>query len=210
MPKAYVFDQDGTLYPRDSRLYRVTSQTTKEWLIKRLDIDRFDAEQLLYKKLPLQYPNSLNGFASLGLTVEDYHTSVFNITNVSRFLVKDQKLIETLSTLNGVKCLMTFSSEKFSKQVLDILGVSHIFEMSLFAKDLDGSHDKIVAYEKIRTRYGLEPSDICIVGDNLHVDLLDAQSNGYMCVLVSPENFEEKCDILVINSIYELTSLSLN
>lgn len=95
MPKLYIFDQDGTLYPKDGPLYRATSATTKEWVRRRLNIGGFGLEEL-YRKLEIEQPNSLDGFASLGLTVEDYHASVFDIINVANFLDKDQRLRDLL------------------------------------------------------------------------------------------------------------------
>lgn len=87
-----------------------------------------------------------------------------------------------------------------------MLGIADMFEKTFFVDDLGSSHKKIVAYEKIRTKHGLEPREICVVGDNFYVDLLSARARGYNCVLISSQ---KKAGVFSIKSIYDLMSIEI-
>jgi len=45
--------------------------------MNRLSLSKKEIEKL-YKKLPKKYPNALEGFQSLSLSIKDYHKSVFD------------------------------------------------------------------------------------------------------------------------------------
>jgi len=203
MAKAYIFDQDGTLYSRSSELYKTISRLTRQWIMRSLSLTDLEVEAL-YARLQVTHPNPLDGFTSLGLSVNDYHKCVFDLINPSLFLQKDQRLIETLLRLKGYKYLVTFSSPQFSNQVLRKLGVIDIFRNVFFVDDLDGTHDKLTGYEKIRNKLALLPQDICIVGDSFFIDIASAQNIGYSCVAISSCDIE---GVITIPTIYELQNL---
>lgn len=205
MIKAYIFDQDGTLYPRDSKLYRQITDMTKIWLKNSLFLN--DEElAILYNNLKKTHPHPFRGFESIGFSYYDYHKEVFNRINVKDFISRDEELGVMLELIRQPKFIVTLSSPKFSSQVLKQLSVRRLFEDVFFASDLEAPYEKIILYEKIRKSLNLLPHEICIIGDNYDIDLSLAIRENYKCILVSKEARE---GVINISSIYELGKVNL-
>ncbi|PDZ70801.1 HAD family hydrolase [Bacillus pseudomycoides] len=205
MIKAYIFDQDGTLYPKDSKLYHQITNMTKIWLKNSLFLN--DEElSILYDNLKKTYPHPFKGFESLGFSCCDYHKEVFNRINVKDFISRDKELSVMLELISQPKFIVTLSSPKFSCEVLNQLSVRHLFEDILFVSDSKDPYDKIILYEKIRKNLNLLPHEICIIGDNYDIDLSIAIRENYKCILVSKE---EREDVINISNIYELSQVNL-
>ena len=71
MIQAYIFDQDGTLYPKKSKLTNALRERTKQWISESLDITRGEVDSI-YARLPKEFPHPYHGFLSLGLSPEEY------------------------------------------------------------------------------------------------------------------------------------------
>src|SRR3989338_9176634 len=102
MIEAYIFDQDGTLYPRDSSLAKITTQKTKQWLMNSLDISE-PAVDSLYTNIRTRFPNPFDGFSMLGLAVKDYHQNVFETIDPAQFLQFDSELFALFATIKVPK-----------------------------------------------------------------------------------------------------------
>ncbi len=181
--KCFIFDQDGTFYPEDSKLTDELRRKTKRWLMKRLSLKINEVEEL-YKKLPKKYPNALEGFISLGLTIRDYHKNVFDTVDPSKYLSKDEKLISTLKKLGGEKFVVTFSSKRYSESLQKTLGIYNIIKKTYSSIDFLPETSKIFIYNYIKKIKKLKKEEICIVGNNLEVDVLPALNEGYKTILI--------------------------
>jgi len=153
--------------------------------------------------LPKRYPNPLEGFLSLGLNIKEYFYEVFDKTNPSNFLKKDNKLIEMLSDIKQKKFVVTIASKKYSIKLQRALGIDKLIDYTFsseeyYKKDLS----KIYIYEIIRKKLKLRPSDICVIGDNIEVDLLPAIKKGYKGILVGNDSKDKR--IISCKSIYEI------
>jgi len=89
MIHAYIFDQDGTLYPNKGTLTDALRERTKQWISERLHINRKDVEEL-YARLSEQFPHPYHGFLSLGLSPEEYHKEVFDKVDPDFYLDEDE------------------------------------------------------------------------------------------------------------------------
>jgi len=181
--KCFIFDQDGTFYPENSKLTGVLREKTKKWLMNKLLLSRKEVENL-YKKLQKEYPNALDGFGSLGLTIDDYHKNVFDIVDPSKYLSQDMKLISILKQLKGKKFVVTFASKKYSKSLQKTLGINNLIKQTYFLIDFLPKTSKLFVYEYIRKNNKLKKNEICIIGNNLEVDILPATKKGYRCILI--------------------------
>ena len=70
MIKAIIFDQDGTFYPKDHKLTLELRRKTKKWISEKLNKSDSEVDEL-YSKLPIKYPNPLEGYSSIGLDIKE-------------------------------------------------------------------------------------------------------------------------------------------
>ncbi len=201
--KCFIFDQDGTFYPEKSILTNILRKKTKNWIMERLSLNKEEVEKL-YRKLPKKYPNVLEGFQSLGLSIRDYHQNVFNITKPDKFFSRDKKLISTIKELKGEKFVVTFSSKKYSKALQKTLGIYKLIKRTYCSIDFLPETSKLFVYEHIRKKNGLKREQILIVGNNLEVDIIPALNKGYKAFLIGKpiKNIKVKSIKNIYNLLY--------
>ncbi len=203
--RAYIFDQDGTLYPKKSTLTDALRERTKQWISERLNLSRQKVEEL-YAQLPERFPHPYHGFLSLGLSPEEYHQEVFDKINPAFYLDKDKKLTALFEKISKPKFVVTFASVNYSHRLQDRIGIHGLVERIVFAIDYPPTYSKSEAYNSIRDELGLNASEICVVGDNLYTDVLPAKENGFRTVLVGrTRDFRDGFDC--VDTIYDLECL---
>ena len=187
MTKAYIFDQDGTLYPKKSNLTDVLRERTKEWLSESLSMAREEVNTL-YAKLPKDFPHPYHGFLSLGLSPEEYHKEVFDKVDPTLFLDEDNRLVNLFARISVPKFVVTLASLGYSERLQRRLGVYDLVERTISAIEHPPTYSKLEAYELTRKHLGIAAEDICVVGDNLSTDILPAVENGFKAfLLIVPE-----------------------
>jgi len=202
--KCFIFDQDGTFYPEESVLTNALRKKTKNWIMKRLSLNKKEVEKL-YGKLPKKYPNALEGFQSLDLPIKDYHKEVFDTINPQKYLSRDKKLISTIKELKGEKFVVTFSSKKYSKALQKTLGIHKLIKKTYYSVDFLPETSKLFVYEHIRKQNRLKKGQILVVGNNLEVDIIPALNEGYKVVLIG--SLIKKPNIKAIPNIYHLLEI---
>ena len=187
MIKAFIFDLDGTLYPRTSPLFLSMSSLMKQWFQKQLQISDDKVDEW-YEWQKTEYPTPLKAIQAFGLSIVSFHRDVFGDLNPELHLEKDARLQEILSRLVGDKFVVTLSQYEHAIKVLEALGVRSCFTDILVHGRNWHTNSKLDAYEEIRKLKGLAPAEICVVGDNPRIDLLEASEKGYKCVAISGYN----------------------
>jgi len=205
MTKAYIFDQDGTLYPKNSKLAYALRERTKEWISERLGLVRKDVD-IIYSRLPDEFPHPYHGFLSLGLSPEEYHREVFDKVDPALFLGKDNELVTLFSKISVPKFVVTFASSGYSKRLQQIVGVYDLIEKTISAIEHPLTYSKAEAYNLIKKNLRITAGKICVVGDNLLTDILPAAENGFKTILVdSSKKYSNQFQS--ISSIYSLEEL---
>jgi len=201
MIEAYIFDQDGTLYPKENKLFHILRVKTKQWLMKSLKINRDEVEEL-YKFLPKNYPHPFEGFASLGLTVEEYHKEVFDNISPEEYTKKDEKLVELFKSIKVPKYVVTLASKNYSFKLQKALGIEKLIDNSVFVIDFFPKCSKIFPYKYINKKLNIDPKKICVVGDNLEVDIIPALEGSFQTILIGKnvKAYEGTC----VSSIYNI------
>lgn len=183
MIQAFAFDLDGTLYSKDSNLYRAMSLSIANWFKSQLNISG-DFENF-YRKMKCDYPSLLEAIQAFDLSIASFHREVFDHMQQHHYQLEESGISHTFSGLAGRKFLVTLSSPGHAAKVLQALNVVQHFS-GFFHPGINwNTNNKIDAYEAIRGYYRWSPEEICVVGDNYEVDLEAAQKVGYRCVLVS-------------------------
>ena len=184
MKQIFIFDLDGTLYPRSNGLYFAMSSLIRDWFKNQLNISDTNADRF-FDDLRRTHPSALEAIQEYGLSLPSFHSYVFGKLNPDAYLVENKRLQLMLGGLAGDKFIVTLSSREYSERVLRVLGISHCFSEIYNPGTNWHTSLKIDIYEEIRKNCGLFPGEICIVGDNYEVDLETAYNKGYRCVLLS-------------------------
>lgn len=205
MIKLIIFDQDGTLYKRDNQLMLTTRKLTKEWLMKSLNIDYVEVENL-YRELPQNFPNPYYGFKSLGLRVEDYMAEVFDRVNPADFIEFNNKLYDFFKNSKLKKALVTFASPKYTVKLQNKLNIYDYYSKIIYGKELK-TYSKHEAYQKLIDLFEVDLNEVCVVGDDYENDIRPAHEIGCKSIWVTEECNRE--NEFHVESIEDFLKLSL-
>lgn len=181
--KLLIFDQDGTLYPRNSSLMKYTRIKTKDWIAKELNISCEEVEKM-YAKLPIEYPNPYLGFMSLGCKVSDYMSEVFDKIEPQDFIEFNRELYMFFKNDNIKKALVTMSSKTYTKKLQECLKLYNFYDSILYVNEFE-TYNKKEGYEKLAKVFNVSYPEICVVGDSIENDLKPAKDIGCKTVLIS-------------------------
>lgn len=180
--KMIIFDQDGTLYPKNHNLYQYTRNKTKSWLSKKLSISLEKVEEI-YKTLAIKYPNPYLGFMSLGCSVDEYMREIFDKIEPSEFLTFNPALYEYFKQSKTKKALVTMASKKYTMKLQNILKLTKFYDEILYVSDFE-TYNKKQCYEKIANDFNLKFSEICVIGDSIENDIKPAEELGCKVILI--------------------------
>ena len=181
--KMLVFDQDGTLYSSENDLILETRKRTKHWLSNKLKKDLKEIDEL-YEKLPKKYANPYLGFCSLGCSIDEYMSEVFDKIEPGEFLDFNQMLYSFFKQNKQLKALVTFSSPNYTIKLQETLKLKDFYDRILYVKDFE-TYSKGQCYEQLAKEFNIKCEEMCIIGDNYYNDILPAQQLGCETVLIS-------------------------
>lgn len=194
-----IFDQDGTLYPKKHELYQYTRKLTKRWLQNKLKVTSDEMEKI-YKSLSVNYPNPYFGFISLGCTVNEYMSEVFDKIEPEKFLTYNPILYNFFKTCNIKKSLVTFSSPRYTKKLQNVLKITNFYSEILYVKDFK-TYNKKECYKKIAKDYNLKYQEICVIGDSKENDINPAKELGCQTIWISSEGNANNIDEFIIKEM---------
>ncbi|MBU0591940.1 HAD hydrolase-like protein [Candidatus Micrarchaeota archaeon] len=183
--KCRIFDLDGTLYPRKSPLFAEIRKRTNEWLGKELGVTEEEAIRRLYVLKP-QYPDYLDRFLKVGLSVKGYHEGVFAEISPANFLGPDMELRAILESLDGPNFVVSYAPLKYAELVLKVLGIRELIRQ-VHSID-EENHFKGRKYAEITAIESILPSEGIVFGDNFTVDLKPALELGMSAVIIGEED----------------------
>lgn len=207
MIKAFIFDQDGTFYPKKHRLTEILRARTKNWLCNELNLSMADVNSL-YLSLQKKHPNPYNGFSSLGLDPKDYVKEVFDKVEPQQYLKNDKKLIKLLGNLWTYKFVVTLASTGYSQKLHEALGIDGLIDNVFSLIDFLPYTSKSCAYDSLLKGFGLKSNEVCVVGDNFPVDIQPALEKGYHAVFIGERPIEYQG--ICLENIHDLTKIIPN
>lgn len=204
--KMFIFDQDGTLYPNSHELFQYTRVKTKEWLSNKLKLGIEEIEKI-YKILPKKYPNPYLGFLSLGCSVEEYMSEVFDKIDPSKFLTFNPILYEYFLNNKFLKVLVTLASKQYTEKLQETLKLREQYDEILYLADFK-TYNKKQCYEKLSNEFNIAYSEMCVIGDSYENDIIPAQQLGCKTVLISSSK-KNIDDIIVVKDINDFINLKI-
>lgn len=195
--KMIIFDQDGTLYPRSHDLFKYTRKKTKNWISQKLNIGTEEVDKI-YKTLAQKYPNPYLGFESLGCSVNEYMSEVFDKIEPKELLDFNPILYEYFEKSKLRKALVTLASPQYTIKLQKVLKLINFYDEILYVKDFK-TYNKKECYQKIAKDFNLKYNEICVIGDSFENDINPAKELGCKTIWISENSEVSSIEDYILN-----------
>jgi putative hydrolase of the HAD superfamily len=126
--RCLLIDLDDTLYPYTNGIWEMIRKRINSFMIEEMDFPAGEVPALRHR-LWQQYGTTLRGLqAEYTVDMNAYLTYVHDIP-LNKFLGPDQALAQMLRILPQRKIIFTNAPEAHARRVMDLLGVTDLFEM---------------------------------------------------------------------------------
>jgi len=198
--EAILFDLDKTLYPADVGLQEQGDERITSFLCDRLGLDRPQADALRLR-LWRRYGTTARGLqVEYGVPQQELYAYAIDALQPADFLAPDPALADMLTRLPQRLYVLTNSTLRYARKVLDVLGITACFE-DIFDIQWLGWIGKphATAYTKPLAALGLRPYQVLFIDDAPH-NIASARRLGIITVLVAHKGEAD----FVIHSVMEL------
>lgn len=189
--RGLLFDIDGTLYDhaaylashKQSLTERLAMELGRNYDDVRHEVrdvqDRLAAERG-------RRPSLANTFLEFGVSMEQNVAWRSRLLKPERYLGRDPRLAEVLSTLKARFALaaLTNNPEDIARRTLDILGVGSIFPTIVALDHTLVSKPELEPFRAGLSALGLAAGEVMMIGDRYDVDIAPALELGMSGVLV--------------------------
>ena len=202
--KALVFDLDGTLYVSGG-LGREINNVACRYIAELKGIDVTAAELLIREaREALTAAAGTDATLSkacveLGGDLPELHRRFAVEIAPEQHIVRDDRVIELLRMLAGgfELYLYTNNNRLLSRRIMEIIGVTGIFQRVFTIEDRWVPKPDRQALEQILHEIGKTPAECLFVGDRFDVDLrLPAELGCSVCLVQSVEELFPLCKLL--------------
>ena len=190
----WLFDLDNTLHNASLAIFPRISENMNGYLAEKCGSGgrHLTAEQADHLRIAFwkRFGATLLGISrTYNRTAKDFLETAHQFDNLESMIHAEKGLSMLLKNLPGRKILLTNSAFSYSKNVLEILGLSSVFDghisiesMHVYGK-LEPKPSKKF-FRKFLMKEKARPSDCVLVEDNIHI-LKTAKSMGIKTVLVT-------------------------
>ena len=178
----WIFDLDNCLYPANSRLFELIDERMTAYIGRLLDVDATEARRVQ----KMHFHGSGTTLAGLMKHHDvDPHHFMGDVHDIPLDrLVRDDRLVNSLTRLPGRKFIHTTGKADYAWKVLDRLGlaaeIDHLHD--IFAADLTPKPE-IHGYRMLLDRFDIDPSKAVMVEDMVR-NLAPAKKLGMTTVWV--------------------------
>ena len=188
-----LFDLDGTLYDQEcgyedhihSNIFKFMAESTGG---KFDEISTIERAQEVWKPIFQKYNLTKRGLLGEGYVFDTVAYDKFIRQGASLFIRKDPELRHFLESLSCPrKVIFTNAPESSANEILELLGVSDLFEAVLGSNFL---HEKVckpefAAFEEVLKYLGnVQPESICFFEDSF-INLKAGKALGFKTVFIS-------------------------
>jgi putative hydrolase of the HAD superfamily len=162
--QTWIFDLDNTLYPASCRLFEQVQDRMNAYICDRLAVTLEEAAELrrVYFR---EHGTTMHGLMARHQV--DPHEFMAYVHDVDLSVVPaNPALVAALSGLSGRKLVYTNGSVPHAENLLQHLGVSHLFDdiFDIVASDFTPK-PAMVPFQEFVRRYGVEPSRALMIED---------------------------------------------
>jgi len=183
----WVFDLDDTLHNASAHIFPVMNGAMTQYIQDNLELDNHAADHLRkhYWKV---YGATLKGLVRHhGINPHHFLNETHQFPDLKERVIQTKRLRHMLLRLNGRKVIFTNAPRNYALRVLDLLGISDIFEL-VFSVESSQFHAKptVRGFQTLLRSIRTKPSDCIMLEDNLAA-LMTAKRLGMKTIWVSKQ-----------------------
>jgi putative hydrolase of the HAD superfamily len=183
--RVWIFDLDDTLHNASAHIFPEMNGAMTEYIKASLNLDQDTADQLRkhYWKI---YGATLKGLMRHhGTNPHHFLNETHKFPDLAERVIQTKRLRHTLTRLKGRKVIFTNAPRIYALRVLDILGISDLFEL-VFSVESSGFHAKptMRGFQTLLRSIKAKPIDCIMLEDNLAA-LMTAKRIGIKTVWIS-------------------------
>lgn len=183
--RVWVFDLDDTLHDASSHIFPVMNKAMTQYIMDTLDLDEPRAFELR-KHYWRVYGATLKGLMRHhGVDPHHFLGSTHDPLDLDNMVSIRKSLRHCLNGLKGRKVIFTNAPRNYAIRVLDLLGITDLFEL-VFSVESTKFHPKpsVRGFKQLLRAIGAKASDCVMLEDNLPA-LMTAKRMGMKTVWVS-------------------------
>ncbi len=205
----WIFDLDDTLHNASAHIFPVMNDAMTQYIQHNLELESAAADHLRkhYWKV---YGATLKGLMRHhGVNPYHFLDETHRFPDLKSRVIQTKRLRHMLSSLNGRKVIFTNAPRNYALRVLDLLGISDIFEL-VFSVESSQFHAKPTArgFQSLIKTIRAKPSNCIMLEDNLAA-LMTAKRLGMKTIWVSKQLSKPNFVDYRLTSVLGLTHLKL-
>ncbi len=185
--RVWIFDLDDTLHNASAHIFPVMNQAMTQYIMDCLNYDEPQAQQLRKHYWRL-YGATLKGLVRHH-QVNPHHflRHTHDFMDLPSMVQQRQQLRHLIRSLHGRKVIFTNAPKRYAQQVLEILGISDLFEL-VFSVESTQFHPKphIRGFRQLLRSLKVSAGDCIMLEDN-PAALMTAKRLGMQTIWISKQ-----------------------
>ena len=209
MQKIFIFDLDDTLHNASTQIFPVMNRAMTQYIQDNLNMDEASAHKLRQHYWRV-YGATLKGLMRHhGVDAADFLHETHQFLALPEMVIQTKRLRHMLQNLQGRKVIFTNAPRNYALRVLDLLGISDIFEL-VFSVESAQFHAKpnVRGFQILLKSIRAKPSDCMMLEDNLPA-LMTAKRLGMKTIWVTKKLQKPNFVDFRISSVLALTHLHI-
>lgn len=206
--RTWVFDLDNTLHNAFPHIFPHINQSMTEYLMRHLTLDEAGANELRERYWHRYGATMLGLMRHHGTDPDHFLWETHQFQDLPGMVVKERGLRAALKRLSGRKVVFSNAPVRYTRAVLDILGIADLFD-GVFCVEHTGYWPKPYAkgYFRLFRKLRLNPKRAVMVEDSVG-NLRTAKRLGMKTVWVTPALKRPAYVDVSVRSVLELPRLT--
>ena len=204
--KVIVWDVDGTWYRPQNELVKEELRQRTILIADRLGVSYEKAWDLEKEEVKKTKSFTIATANLVGAGALDILKKVQSLIDRSKYLKKDERLIELLNKLSSYRqAIVTNMRAMALEETFKILGIDkNLFDVAVTPESTGVMKPDLAGFRLVLDKTGLKPSEHLFVGDREQVDIIPAKTLGMQTCFVWGKS--EIADVS-IDEVYLLTEI---
>lgn len=207
--RVWVFDLDDTLHDASAHIFPVMNQAMTQYIMRHLDLEETEA-QALRRYYWRTYGATMKGLTRHhGIDPQHFLDTTHQFPQLGQMVIRRKRLKPWLQQLAGRKVVFTNAPGQYAARVLQLLGISDLFE-EVFSVESSHFHPKpsVRGFTQMLQRIKADAGHCVMLEDSLPA-LMTAKRLGMKTVWVSRRLYKPSYVDLRIPHVLALTHARL-
>lgn len=209
MTKIWIFDLDDTLHNASAHIFPVMNQSMTHYIMEHLQIDEAEAHALRRHYWRI-YGATLKGLVHHHNTNPHHFLErTHRFDNLHEMVIQMKQLRHLIKSLSGRKLVFTNAPRSYAIRVLDLLGITDLFEI-IFSVESTKFHAKpsVRGFRALLNTINASPENCIMLEDSLPA-LMTAKRLGMKTIWISRKLHKPNYVDYRLASVLALTHIRL-